>query len=112
MSKWAFTLYFLSALELLPKPLSLADFRNQGMQHCTPKILQASIVVLGFGMNLEEVITASKSGFYETLLSVSGVMIGGILLGKLLKTEKNIALLISTVPQFAGEVQLQQLRQY
>jgi uncharacterized integral membrane protein (TIGR00698 family) len=53
-------------------------------------------------MNLDDVIHASKSGFIETLVSVTTVMILGILLGKLFKIEKNIALLISTGTAICG----------
>jgi uncharacterized integral membrane protein (TIGR00698 family) len=81
---------------------SLLGFNRQAVQQYTSKILQSSIVLLGFGMNLEEVINTSKSGFIETLISVSGVMIIGILLGKLFKVEKNISLLISTGTAICG----------
>lgn len=82
--------------------ISLLGFKRQSVQQYTAKILQLSIVLLGFGMNLEEVINASKSGFIETLISVTGVMLIGILLGKLFKVEKNITLLISTGTAICG----------
>lgn len=82
--------------------ISLAGFRNHSIQQYTSKILQASVVLLGFSMNLEEVITASKSGFTETVISVSGVMVVGLLLGRILNTEKNVALLISTGTAICG----------
>ncbi|BBD46059.1 Hypothetical protein PEIBARAKI_6052 [Petrimonas sp. IBARAKI] len=53
-------------------------------------------------MGLEEVITASKSGFVQTLISVSLVMTGGIVLGRLLRVEKNTTLLIAAGTAICG----------
>lgn len=80
---------------------SFLGLKPQGKQY-TSKLLQISIVLLGFGMNLTDVITASKSGFLITLVSVSSVMLCGILLGKLFKTDKNITLLISAGTAICG----------
>ncbi len=68
----------------------------------TSKTLQASIVLMGFGMSLADVIASSKTGFIETIISVTVVMILGILLGKLLKVEKNTSILISTGTAICG----------
>lgn len=48
--------------------LSLLGLRHENIHQYTSKILQLSIVLLGFGMNLNDVITASKSGFVETVI--------------------------------------------
>ncbi|WP_010662851.1 YeiH family protein [Marinilabilia salmonicolor] len=82
--------------------LSLTGFKHQKSSKYTSLILQTSIVLLGFGMNLEEVIAVSKSGFSITLISVTAVMILGIILGKLFNAEKNIALLIATGTAICG----------
>lgn len=82
--------------------LSFLGLRHENIHKYTTKILQLSIVLLGFGMNLNDVITASKSGFVETLISVTMVMLCGILLGKIFKVEKNIALLIATGTSICG----------
>lgn len=82
--------------------LSLVGIKSSGIHKHTSKILQISIIFLGFGMNLSEVITASKSGFFETAISVTLVMTIGILLGKLFKVEKNIALLIAAGTAICG----------
>jgi uncharacterized integral membrane protein (TIGR00698 family) len=82
--------------------LSLLGFRHKNLHAHTAQILQASIVLLGFGMNLADVVTASKSGFIETVVSVTSVMIIGIVLGRIFKVEKNIALLISSGTAICG----------
>lgn len=82
--------------------LSLLEIKHKNIHEYTSKILQLSIVLLGFGMNLSDVITASKNGFIETLFSVIGVMFLGILLGKLFKVEKNTSILIATGTAICG----------
>lgn len=81
---------------------SFIGLKPLGIHKHTSKILQASIVLMGFGMSLIDVISASKTGFIETIISVTGVMILGILLGKLFNVEKNITLLISTGTAICG----------
>lgn len=82
--------------------LSFVGLRHENIHKYTSKILQASIVLMGFGMSLSAVISASKTGFWETVISVIVVMVLGILLGKLFKVEKNIALLIATGTAICG----------
>jgi len=82
--------------------LSLIGIRDKNIHKYTSHILQLSIVLLGFGMNLSDVLAASKSGFLETVVSVFCVMTCGILLGKLFKVEKNISILIATGTAICG----------
>lgn len=58
-------------------------------------LLQAAVVCLGFGMNLQEVVHAGRSGFLYTATSITFVLSLGILLGKLLKVQGTQSLLIS-----------------
>ena len=81
---------------------SLLGIRHGSIHRYTSPVLQLSIVLMGFGMSLSEVITASKTGFVATAISVVSVMILGILLGKLFRVEKNIALLIATGTAICG----------
>lgn len=82
--------------------LSLIGIKSPRFQQYTSKTLQISIVFLGFGMNLTQVISASKNGFVETVISVVTIMVCGIFLGKLLKVEKNISLLIASGTAICG----------
>src|SRR5437868_4643706 len=65
-------------------------------------LLQASVVGLGFGMNLHEVVHAGRSGFLYTLLGISFAMIVGMTLGRLLRVQKTSAFLISTGTAICG----------
>ncbi|MGE5383174.1 MAG: YeiH family protein [Omnitrophica WOR_2 bacterium] len=82
--------------------LSIIGMRHENIHKYTSKILQASIVLMGFGMSLTAVISASKNGFFETVISVITVMTLGILLGKLFKVEKNISVLIASGTAICG----------
>jgi uncharacterized integral membrane protein (TIGR00698 family) len=65
-------------------------------------LLQASVVALGFGMNLHEVLKAGKSGFVYTALGISFAMIVGTVLGKMLQVRGNSSLLISSGTAICG----------
>ncbi len=82
--------------------LSLLGVKHSNIHKYTSKILQLSIILLGFQMNLNDVINASKSGFIATTISVIVVMVCGILLGKLFKVDRNISLLIATGTAICG----------
>ena len=82
--------------------LSVIGIKHENIHKYTSKILQASIVLMGFGMSLSAVISSSKNGFRETIISVTAVMTLGILLGKLFRVEKNISLLIATGTAICG----------
>ncbi|WP_439182253.1 YeiH family protein [Carboxylicivirga taeanensis] len=81
---------------------SLLGWRPKNLQQYTSAILQGSIVLMGFGMQLTEVVAASKNGFIETCISVILVMLTGLLLGHLFKVEKNISLLIAAGTAICG----------
>jgi uncharacterized integral membrane protein (TIGR00698 family) len=65
-------------------------------------LLQSAVVGLGFGMNLQEVIHAGRSGFLYTALSIAFAMTVGTLLGRALKVEDRAAFLISTGTAICG----------
>lgn len=82
--------------------LSMLGLKNSNITKYTKFSLQASIVLMGFGMSLTQVISASKTGFMDTAISVLFVMTFGLLIGKLLKVDSKIALLISTGTAICG----------
>lgn len=82
--------------------LSLLGVKHAKVSAYIAFSLQASIVLMGFGMNLAEVINASKTGFMETAISVVFVMVSGLLLARLLKVESIIGTLISAGTAICG----------
>lgn len=65
-------------------------------------LLQASVVGLGFGMNLHSALASGKEGMLFTIVSVVGVMIVGVVLGKLLRVNPKNAYLISSGTAICG----------
>src|SRR5208282_4706869 len=65
-------------------------------------LLQASVVGLGFGMNLHQVVRAGRSGFLYTVMGISFAMLAVMGLGALLGVRKIPAFLISTGTAICG----------
>lgn len=65
-------------------------------------LLQASVVALGFGMNLHEVVHAGRSGFVYTAISITVAMLLGLGLGYLISVGKKSAFLISAGTAICG----------
>ncbi len=65
-------------------------------------LLQIAVVGLGFGMNLQESLAAGKEGMLFTILSVTGVMAIGYLLGRWMKLPVRLAYLISSGTAICG----------
>jgi uncharacterized integral membrane protein (TIGR00698 family) len=65
-------------------------------------LLQASVIALGFGMNLRQVLHAGSAGFLYTALSVTLAMLLGLSLGRLFGVGKKLAFLISAGTAICG----------
>jgi len=65
-------------------------------------LLQGSIVFMGFGMDLQQVIRAGVSGFGITFVSVTGIMMLGLLLGRLGGIKGFLPLFISSGTAICG----------
>ena len=65
-------------------------------------LLQASVVALGFGMNLHEVVHAGRSGFLYTAGTITVAMLLGLGLGHLIQVGKKPAFLISAGTAICG----------
>ena len=68
----------------------------------TKYLLQASVVVLGFGMNLTAVARAGKDGILFTIATIFGTLILGFLVGKLLRVDEKTSVLISSGTAICG----------
>lgn len=82
--------------------LSALGLRQKTFTKQTSLFLQASIVFMGFGMNLTQVISASKTGFIDTAISVILVMSVGLLLAKFLRVDSKTGVLISAGTAICG----------
>ncbi|MFI5058556.1 MAG: YeiH family protein [Candidatus Acidiferrales bacterium] len=113
ISKVLFILAFLVAASgLVSPPVALAAGIVLGLSFTHPYpsasgtfariLLQASVVALGFGMNLHEVVKAGRSGFLYTALGISFALAVGLALGKLLNVRGNSSYLITAGTAICG----------
>jgi uncharacterized integral membrane protein (TIGR00698 family) len=112
LSRLVFFLLLLLTIILKSPPLALALGLGFGLGFSNPyakqtrsiskTLLQASVVGLGFGMNLRDVLRAGSSGFLYTAVGITVTLIAGIALGRLLKVERTPALLISVGTAICG----------
>lgn len=68
----------------------------------TKYLLQSSVVLLGFGMNLSAVYKAGKDGILFTIVTIFGTLILGYFVGKLLKIEPRTSTLVSSGTAICG----------
>lgn len=75
---------------------------RQRSQALSKTLLQISVVGLGFGMNLREVLRAGRSGFVYTAVGISVTMLLGWALGRLLNVARTGAFLIAVGTAICG----------
>lgn len=68
----------------------------------TKILLQTSVVLLGFGMNLSDVWKAGKQGILFTIATIFGTLAVGYLVGRLLKVNEKTSNLISSGTAICG----------
>src|ERR1700686_1202373 len=93
-----------------PVALSLGIIFGLSVRHPYPHfsraaariLLQVSVVALGFGMNLHEIVKAGRSGFIYTALGISFSLIVGLALGKFLRISGNASYLITAGTAICG----------
>src|SRR5438105_11528178 len=92
-------IFTISALPWATPPVALAlgvifglafehPFAAQS-RRASKMLLQASVIGLGFGMNLHQVLKAGASGFLYTLCGISFALAAGWALGKALRVQSN-----------------------
>jgi uncharacterized integral membrane protein (TIGR00698 family) len=65
-------------------------------------LLQASVIGLGFGMDLQQVLRVGRSGFAYTAVSISVALFLGWLLGKAFEVKTRVSFLISVGTAICG----------
>lgn len=82
--------------------LTLAHPYESQSRRFSKFLLQASVVALGFGMNLQEVLKAGRSGFVYTALGISFALAAGLALGRLVRVPGTPSFLISSGTAICG----------
>jgi uncharacterized integral membrane protein (TIGR00698 family) len=107
-----FLLLILSATGFISTPIALCAGIIFGLACAHPYagdsralakfLLQASVVALGFGMNLHEVLKAGRNGFIYTAIGITFALLVGSLLGRILAVRGTTSFLISTGTAICG----------
>lgn len=72
-------------------------------KNISKKLLQYSVIGLGFGMNLQASLASGKEGMLFTIISVIGTLLIGMFIGcKILKVNRNTSYLISSGTAICG----------
>ncbi len=102
----------LSASGLISPPIALAlgilfgfvftQPYPQFTRRATKWLLQASVVALGFGMDLHEVLRVVRAGFVYTAVGISAALLLGLALGRACRVAGKASFLISTGTAICG----------
>jgi uncharacterized integral membrane protein (TIGR00698 family) len=105
-------LIFICLTPLVSPPIALAvglfaalTFGNpfpEQTKNATKILLQVSVVLLGFGMNLSAVWKAGKQGILFTIATIFGTLAVGFFIGRLLKVKDKTSNLISAGTAICG----------
>lgn len=78
------------------------DWSTGGVSFTSKKILQAAVVLLGFGMNLSEILAQGRQSLPVILSTISISLIAAFVMYKLLHLKKNSAILIGVGSSICG----------
>jgi len=82
--------------------LKIGNPYSRSIGKATRYLLQTSVVLLGFGMNLTSVVKAGKDGILFTVATIFGTLILGYFIGRLLKINEKTSALISSGTAICG----------
>ena len=107
---WAIVIFCLTPYASPPVALAAGLALALTIGHPFPKktakpsklLLQGSVVLLGFGMNLGAVIAAGRTGVLFTMATIAGTLLLGYLAGRAMKIERRTAHLISSGTAICG----------
>src|SRR5713101_954542 len=107
-----FTGLILTASGLISPPVALVAGLIYGFSFTMPYprqtrtasrwLLQASVVGLGFGMNLHQVVCAGGSGFVYTATGIATTMLLGLFIGRLIVVDRKVSFLINVGTAICG----------
>ncbi|MCM1502024.1 MAG: YeiH family protein [Bacteroidales bacterium] len=73
-----------------------------GIRFCSKQVLRLGVILYGFRLTFQQVLEIGLPAIYADLIIVTGTMLIGILLGKLLKMDSQTALMTSTGSAICG----------
>lgn len=81
---------------------NLPDTWVPGIQFCSKKILRLGIILYGFRLTFQDILNVGVAGIVIDAIVVATTIIGGVYLGKLLKMDRDTALLTSVGSGICG----------
>lgn len=75
--------------------MHLPDTWVPGIQFCSKKVLRLGIILYGFRLTFQDVVAVGTAGIVIDVIVVTVTIIGGYWLGRLLRMDRDIALLTS-----------------
>lgn len=73
-----------------------------GIQFCSKKVLRLGIILYGFRLTFQDIVNVGVSGIVIDTIIVATTILGGIYIGKLLKMDRDTALLTSVGSGICG----------
>ena len=81
---------------------NLPDTWVPGIKFCSKRILRLGIILYGFKLTFQDVTAVGLSAIIIDAIVVAGTIVIGLMVGKLLKMDRSIALLTSTGSAICG----------
>lgn len=81
---------------------NLPDTWVPGIQFCSKKILRLGIILYGFRLTFQDIVNVGVSGIVVDAIIVATTILGGIWIGRLLKMDRDTALLTSVGSGICG----------
>lgn len=75
--------------------MHLPEEWTPGIQYCSKKILRLGIILYGFRLTFQDVAAVGMAGVAVDLIVVTVTILGGVWIGRLMKMDRDIALLTS-----------------
>ena len=73
----------------------LPETWTPGIQYCSKSILRLGIILYGFRLTFQDVVAVGMAGVLVDLIIVTVTILGGVWIGRLLRMDRDIALLTS-----------------
>ncbi|BCN31349.1 YeiH family protein [Anaeromicropila herbilytica] len=93
---------FAILIGMLIAPLLSSKQLKSGIQFTSKKLLQLSIIFLGFGMNLHAIVTIGKQSLLVMICTIFTSLVTAYFVGQLLKVESNTQILIGVGTSICG----------
>lgn len=75
---------------------------ESGIKFTSKKVLQFAVILLGFGLNLSEIIVVGKSSLLIILSTISTALIISFAIAKILKIDSDVAILVGVGSSICG----------